>query len=295
MASSGVTAVSRVGVFVGPSVFTDAWLEAIAVTVSEKGWLLERSEDQATEEKRATNSVRICVTWQEFRYSEFSTRIVIGGSVSAVTEALSVELTHTARQRQASQRLAELRAVMSVADMSYEASRETITVPEVGMIRRASVATPRAYSCVITDAPPFEAENWSWDMFEIGGSRVSLERDRLFIDLTGRSRFLIYGPYVGLEPGRWTATLRFTIESRRSVPLAFYWGSTPDEELLEIEILEPGVYEINITHTLSDPKAVEFRIYLQRAMFAGSMVLEGLSVKRADTAVGPEGSKDQAG
>ncbi len=107
------------------------------------------------------------------------------------------------------------------------------------------------------------------------------------IDVTGRPRFLVYGPYVGLGVGVWRATAFFHLcpdAARRS--LAVQFGAEPTYTTLELPRGLHGLHRIEIIHRMTEPGLAQVRLWLKKAAFHGEVRFAGVSI---DQAVGLEG------
>jgi hypothetical protein len=96
------------------------------------------------------------------------------------------------------------------------------------------------------------------------------------IDITGRARFLIFGPYINLPPGAWsvtavigfsaeTAGLSFVIEIAAGTQLSFARVQPTGEQVIQTDL--------QFTIDDSATQAVEVRIVSERAAFDGRIVL----------------------
>lgn len=119
---------------------------------------------------------------------------------------------------------------------------------------------------------------WQPELFYVGGGPP----DQLAppvngpIDITGRARFLVIGPYINLPPGSWsanvvlgfsaeTAGMTFVIEVGAGTVLA-HTRVTPSAE---------QIIEANLHFTIdgSASSATEIRIFTERAAFEGRLAL----------------------
>jgi hypothetical protein len=96
------------------------------------------------------------------------------------------------------------------------------------------------------------------------------------IDITGRARFLIFGPYINLAPGLWSATavigfsaettgLSFVIEIAAGTRLTYARVQPTGEQVIETDL------QFTIDDSATQP--VEVRIISERAAFDGRVVL----------------------
>lgn len=110
------------------------------------------------------------------------------------------------------------------------------------------------------------------------------------LDISGRSRTLVYGPYLALPSGRWKAVVRFSIDAGGAKqPLRFDWGLAGDFVSQTVTPGAPGVYEIELEQS-HDPATTsiatsvadlwQFRIIVMQGVFDGFMTFHGVSVTR---------------
>jgi hypothetical protein len=103
------------------------------------------------------------------------------------------------------------------------------------------------------------------------------------IDVTGRARYLVYGPYVALAPGRWRATviLHLCPDAARR-PLAVQFGAEPNYTTLDLPFGVPGNHRVDIEHAFDHGDAAQVRLWLKRAAFHGEARLIGVSLGPAE-------------
>lgn len=121
---------------------------------------------------------------------------------------------------------------------------------------------------------------WAPDLFNYD-SRSVAGGGRGELDLTGRPRFLLFGPYIVLPAGRWRATYRLTFDERGSRHrFRVDWGRVDDWLFEEFVPGRAGVFEITQEYTLSVPAPAEIRIILMEAVFDGRMTFSGAEISR---------------
>jgi hypothetical protein len=112
------------------------------------------------------------------------------------------------------------------------------------------------------------------------GSRVPA---RGAIDVTGRARFLIFGPYINLAPGSWVATvalgfsaetsgMSFIIEIAAGTQLAYTRVQPTREQMIETNL--------SFTIPPSTDRPVEIRVISERAAFDGRIALGTVRLAR---------------
>lgn len=98
------------------------------------------------------------------------------------------------------------------------------------------------------------------------------------IDLVGRGRIVVHGPYARLSPGAWRITFRFEIDTEGDpIHLRFDWGVGSDTASLSQEFSDSGLYELEMEHAWKAVGPVELRVWLNRSSLHGRMrMLEAL-------------------
>lgn len=101
------------------------------------------------------------------------------------------------------------------------------------------------------------------------------------VDVTGRSRFLISGPYIFLPKGRWRAAVRIAFDE--GAARARYhadWGGGQLHVAHEFSPERSGVYEIILDREWDEPGPSELRVALLEGVFHGGIVLQGAHISR---------------
>lgn len=101
------------------------------------------------------------------------------------------------------------------------------------------------------------------------------------LDITGRPRILVWGPYVALPAGTWRAVIRFGVDAdaaRREFRVD--WG-TPSACVSEyVKPGQPGMYEVTLDWLFGEADAAEIRLILSEGSFMGTVMFQGISVQR---------------
>jgi hypothetical protein len=135
--------------------------------------------------------------------------------------------------------------------------------------------------------PPGATTRWEPGIF-CYDDRAARSGETGVLDVTGRPRLLVYGPYVCLTPGIWRQTARFSLDEA-AAPHRFRldWGTQSEWTSHEIIGSRPGVYEIELEHLWTAAVPAEFRILLMEGAFAGTLTFmggEATLVRAADDA-----------
>jgi hypothetical protein len=101
------------------------------------------------------------------------------------------------------------------------------------------------------------------------------------IDVTGRARFLVFGPYLALEPGAWRAkvSLELCAEAVQR-PIAVQFGAEPDYTSVDLPRGAEGLHEVEIEHQMKSGDLAQIRVWLKRAAFHGELRFNGAEIYR---------------
>jgi hypothetical protein len=90
------------------------------------------------------------------------------------------------------------------------------------------------------------------------------------VDVTGPSRFLIHGPGVSIEPGRWRAQIRFELcPDAARWPYIIEFGAGTNYTACLFRGGHPGAHEVVLEHRMAPGDLAFIRIVLARAAFHG--------------------------
>lgn len=132
---------------------------------------------------------------------------------------------------------------------------------------------------------PGTTVTWSEQIFAYD-PRSCIEGSPLgVLDISGRPRTLLYGPYLALPAGRWKSTMRFSIDQDGAThELRFDWGLDTDFVSKSVTPGHSGIYEIEIEHTVAELGLWQFRILVMQGVFEGHMTFLGGVVTLLDDA-----------
>lgn len=101
------------------------------------------------------------------------------------------------------------------------------------------------------------------------------------IDLTGRDRLLLDGPYTLLPPGLWRATLKMAIDPQgRDIPLAIDWGEAHDMVTVEETVEKDGFYSVSLDRLFESAGTAVLRISLTQPLFQGVLEVIECAIER---------------
>lgn len=103
------------------------------------------------------------------------------------------------------------------------------------------------------------------------------------IDLTGRPRIIVYGPYFDMPKGRWKLVCTLSVDDYASRYLfRVDWGGTEAFVSQEFRPRHAGVFEIEMVYDWETPGICEFRLLVTEGVFHGEISLSDLTISRAD-------------
>jgi len=118
-----------------------------------------------------------------------------------------------------------------------------------------------------------EPITWSRELFLADGHRPATHA----VDITGRVRALIYGPYINLPPGNWAAeiVLGFSHEVGDMNFIVDVLIAGSQISVTNIRPLKPGVFSVNLSFLIGEENdhPVEFRVVNEHAAFDGRVML----------------------
>lgn len=127
------------------------------------------------------------------------------------------------------------------------------------------------------DKTTWRPEILSWQAHHARGS------EGMMVDLTGRPRTLVFGPYVVLPAGRWKVLFQLSFD-REAAKYLFRidWGGVDAFSSQEFRPGRPGVFEVEVNYAWEQPSPCEFRIQVREGVFNGQMGLSDLQISRID-------------
>jgi hypothetical protein len=138
------------------------------------------------------------------------------------------------------------------------------------------------------DLPPII---WERELFLLG-DRPS-ERATSVIDVTGRARRLLHGPYIMLPPGSWSLSLTLLF-SRETTEHDFLLEVVADRQVASrtIRPQAEGAFEVNLDFALeaATDQPIAIRLSNQRAAFDGTVAMVGAVLTTDGAALGETGS-----
>ncbi len=143
-------------------------------------------------------------------------------------------------------------------------------------------ALPGALSMYATGRPVKGAKAmFAFSLLQYGAGVVISGADHVRLDLTGRARPLIGGPYLCLSAGRWRVNLTFSVSDLlANRTLRFEWGPMSGGVAQEFAFDKAGRYELDLDADWDKADFCEIRVALPTGAFAGLFDLEACAIQR---------------
>lgn len=280
-----------------PSPTEAVWIDAIRRTAAELNWsvhdlaiaddwpcrpfrgsmILFSSGEDGVEELEPTRCIILAETP--------SAAASVTGASLGVDRYSQISLVRTSSRLALSAQLAARRQDVDVLD----ARAERLLLPDFGWVERGGGITvsPREISPgplsifetlpIATGASAF----WEPELFSYP-SGSEMEGGSPDIDLTGRARVLVFGPYVCLPEGWWSIEINVAVETFGSmVPLMFEWGAGDYFVSHTACVTKPGEYRITLSRRWGEIEQAQVRIWLTQPLFQGHLTFIGSRVTRS--------------
>lgn len=128
-------------------------------------------------------------------------------------------------------------------------------------------------------ASSLQTLTWGPEMFRLD-MREADRRERLQrMDVAGRARALVWGPYELMKPGLWRATARFLVDRwacRHTYRLE--WGESASYATHEFVPGREGVFEVSAEHAWPAAANAELRIILTESSLGGVFEFLGVDI-----------------
>lgn len=187
------------------------------------------------------------------------------------------------------------RLLARLAASGLSAGEEAAAAAEVGLDGRGEAVVNGALLPYLEAATPdgeVEPLIWERELFYLhedpsAPAPVAATRP---VDLTGRARVLIYGPYVSLPPGRWSANVVLAL-SAETAGMSFMLDICAGRRLSHTRVESTGAQVIEVTLRFavdaSVDQPIEVRVLSERAAFEGQLAI-GQVTLTPEKAMDPE-------
>lgn len=128
--------------------------------------------------------------------------------------------------------------------------------------------------------PLVPRQSWDWRAPLIAASPAYTPDEDGWVNLTGRARHLLTGPFIFLLPGIWKIELDMDIDVETGVPrLAFQWGGAALEKTLFTTLIrKSGRYQVTLEAKISRPDAAHCMVATDAAQLQGFLRLRDMKL-----------------
>lgn len=280
-----------------PSADDDAWREAIRAAVETAGLTL-RLADQETPASTDDPSREVWLTWDCEVVESLGRRptaVLIPrpdtspeavGAILGIVPPQSVAHASLLVARAAAQdprrvRIVTARDIVAARGQPIVLTEGLVVVPPppqpVESVRPAVRVALEAFN---GGAPePGQDIVWSERIFRYDQRAARAAQAIGELDVTGRPRILVYGPYLGLPPGRWRTRVRFLVnQTAATKEFRIDWGSPHDFVSTTVVPPHAGVFEVELEHDWRSTDFGEIRLWLMEGAFDGILHFLGANV-----------------
>ncbi|PZO05390.1 MAG: hypothetical protein DCF28_03875 [Alphaproteobacteria bacterium] len=297
MAARGMTGCHRLCVLQFPSSTETEWTDAIRRRASDIGWNVHdlAVAEEWPLEPPSGSSVFFTTEiegvekldptrWIILTEDPTESAAVVGASLG-VDPFVQISLVRTSIRLASSASVAARETDVEVLD----ARAERLLLSDFGWVDRApqtaAVAggTARGPLDIFTTLPiPIGASaDWCPTIFSYPAG-PNMEGGTPDIDLTGRARLLLFGPYICLPKGLWSIDIDASIDTQTStIALMFEWGAGDRFVSHRTSVSTAGQYRITLNRRWDVLEQAQVRIWLTLPLFQGRLTLNRCRVTRA--------------
>lgn len=125
-----------------------------------------------------------------------------------------------------------------------------------------------------------DSAEWAPEIFRYGAGAAGSARPGV-LDITGRPRLVVYGPYIFLTKGVWRATVRLGFDMDASLKqYQIQWGDSVAYASHRFSPGRSGIFEITLEQEWLTHAASEVRLLLEEGAFHGQLTWLGATVSR---------------
>lgn len=284
------------------------WRDAISTLAHQHGWCV--AEDDGSEDlierlgsDRPLLILSSLATPSRFVWDGLQV-VVVKDTPAAAVQALALDRSRQAKLHAAyngSTLFAQAADMVAGGAIVLDADASTLLLPMLGRVAVASDVDTRSlvevwHSLDIYRAlPPTLGASalWPLDAFKypVMTPEGQLDLGGAVIDLTGRARTLVYGPYTHLSPGLWEVEVKVLVEpDGGGAQLRFEWGCNPDYVGTSASIARTGVYRICLQRAWQAVGPSEMRVTTIQPHFHGRFELISVEV-RLVSGLSPDGAE----
>ena len=128
--------------------------------------------------------------------------------------------------------------------------------------------------------PLVPGQSWDWRAALIATSPAYTPDHEGWVNLTGRARHILAGPFIFLLPGIWKIDLDLEVDVETGSPrLAFQWGGAALEKTLFTTLLrKSGRYHVTLEARITRPDAAHCMVATDAAQLQGFLKLRDMKL-----------------
>ena len=277
-------AVTGLCVLVTPSAAGTAWQEALIARAVQLGWPVGDTGADSPE-PRADGLV--------FAHSHAAMQAFPNSARAVIVDTTATDPVDPGLPAQPeaimirSHLLVEADLAAADGAVLLNAARYVLDFPALGTVERREGSPYRIHPSVsesplaiFDDAAPGTSATWAPRWFAYtNGFEGSVDEPQM--DMTGRMRPMVHGPYIRLPAGRWRVDVSFTVDPEKAhAPLLFEWGAGIDFCRIMTEIRYRGAYSVSLDRIWPEPDVGQLRIWPAHPVFEGRLGFRGCKVTR---------------
>lgn len=279
-----------------PSPFEAAWRNCIMAVAQEAGWRVHGDAGDEANAAFEDSPEDVLLLMRLGRHAPPSwhwASIVVVTAEPRLVMGQLVDEDAGERAEQAACRIgsAALNAVDELSTQGgvvLDGSLSHLDIPLIGAVEREPVVAEASGSAALdvyrkAVSSTREPTLWNLQLFQypVGPPGHETDSGSPLIDLTGRGRILVHGPYIALPVGTWAVDLEVIIDPEGGVArLRFEWGVELEVEAAHPVVDRRGRYRIRLIREWTEPGEAQVRVWTQVPHFQGRLELLSCAVER---------------
>lgn len=153
-----------------------------------------------------------------------------------------------------------------------------VTAPKGGEVEGSAKEEALARACAVYRN---DKAQWSSAVFNFDPRNKVSGPTAGELDVTGRPRFLVSGPYLIMPAGGWRATIRLSFDHYLSrAGFRVDWGGVETYASHEFHPQRSGVFEVTLDYHWEGPASAELRLLVLEGVFHGAVTFHGATIEK---------------
>ena len=271
------------------------WREAMTNLARKRGWQVAEDDGSAELVERLGADQPMLVLSSLILPSHIAggglQAAVVKDTPSAAVQALALDQSRAALNAAAYQSSALFAFATDMAKKGaivLDANEPSLRLPLLGEVATALDAKGSTQDWrsldIYKSLPPSVGAEADWPLsafnYPVMTHEGLLDTGKPLIDLTGRARTIVYGPYTFLTSGLWEVEVQMMIDpDGGNSHLRFEWGSNPDYVGYTATVSRSGVYSIRLQRYWPAIGHSEMRVTAIQPHFHGRFELLSVNVR----------------